>query len=139
MEERKDLFNFQIDHQGREELTDLSRWSKMQAVAVLCMIGLLFFTFLFAWRKLGLLVSLTSEQPGTDGLGFFLFVVFGIVALIVGITMFFLIRASARIRMAVRTHDRGLLNNGLSDLRTYFAIFGVICILMLFFNLLSLL
>jgi hypothetical protein len=139
MEDKQDLFEFQIDHQGREELTELTRWSKMQAIAVLSMIGLVFFTFLFAWRKLGFALSLSmTDESEAERVVLFVAVVFGVVALIIITTMYFLIRASNRIRIAVRTQDRGLLNRGLSDLRAYFAIFGVISIVMLFINLLSL-
>ena len=137
MEDKQDLFNFQIDHQGREEFTELSRWGRLQGIVVLCMLGIGFFTFIFAWKKIGVAISLST--PGeADRLVGFMAIIFIIAGLIVGVTMYFLIRGSNRIRLAVRTQDRTLLSRGLGDLRSYFAILGVLSIIALLSNLISL-
>ena len=136
MEDRQDLFSLQIDHQGREEFVEVSRWSKLMGIVVLCMLGIGFFIMVFAWRKLGFAIALSSPGDADRLLGFAA-VMFGLVGVVIGTMIFFLIRGANRIRMAVRTQDRGLLNRGLGDVRSYFAIFGVISLLALFFNLLS--
>jgi hypothetical protein len=50
----------------------------------------------------------------------------------------FIIRGAGRIRAAIRHKDQLLFNNGLADLKTFFIIYGVVSILSLLSNLVSL-
>lgn len=137
MEQPTNLFEFQIDHEGREEFTDLARWTKVQAIAVMSILGLLGFSVIFNWNKWGFLFALAYTPYSDDGPMIVVLIVTLLVFIVIGFLLFFLIRSSYRIRMGVRMKDQFQLNAGLSDLRKYFAIFGVISILILLINLLN--
>jgi len=138
MEGNKPLFDFRIDEEGKEELTELARWTKFQSIAVLTMIVLVILFFLFAWNRLGAAFS-TVDGDEARSLVLILAVIVLVIGTVIGLMMYFLLRSSNRIRTAIQMQDRQLLNKGLNDLRIYFAIFGVISILALFSNLISLL
>ena len=68
-------------------------------------------------------------------------VVAGIILLgagILGTMSWFLIRGAGRIKTALRTKEQLLFNDGLSDLKIFFVIYGVLGILGLLGNLISL-
>ncbi len=134
MEGRPPLFDLKIDHQGREEFKELGRWMKVQALSVLCMVFLITFTFLFAWGRIGLLFSTNFAGEQAQKVMLVTAVVMLVGAFIVGLMMYFLIRSSFRIRWGIRRRDNRIFNKGLEDLRTYFAFFAVIGIILLFFK-----
>jgi hypothetical protein len=61
-----------------------------------------------------------------------------IMVAIVGVLMYLLFRGATLIRRGIETKNQETFNNGLSSLRTYFAIYGVFAILGLITNLIVL-
>ncbi|MGZ8553314.1 MAG: hypothetical protein ACXWV8_07910, partial [Chitinophagaceae bacterium] len=61
-----------------------------------------------------------------------------LLAVVLGIMSWFLIWGAGRIKSALRMKDQLLFNNGLSDLKTFFIIYGVISIIGLLASLISL-
>ena len=138
MEENHSLFEMDVDHITSVELLDTSGWQKMFGISLLTIIGLVLLVFLIAWNKIADMVQNAIDgESGKAAMA----VVVGILLLIAGIlgTMsWFLIRGAVRIKSALRTKDQLLFNNGLSDLKTFFIIYGVLSILGLLGNLISL-
>lgn len=130
MEEQKSLFEFNVDDAAAREMTEMSRWSKMFGIIILCLAGVSVLFLLFAWNKL---ITAFSEQTTGDTsiMAGAMSVVVVIVIAIVGIMMFFLIRSANRIRGGLFAKDQLLFNSGLNDLKTYFIFMGVFGILSL--------
>ena len=137
MEEQQSLFELNVDESTAVELIETSRWSKLLAILVLSMVGLVVGTLLFAWNRIQ--EAFAQEVPGGDWqtVMAFVVVILGIVIVVGGLMMFFLVRAGNRIRLGLRTNDQQVFNNGLNDLKTYFVFLGVIGILSLLSNLFS--
>lgn len=138
MDENQPLFELEVDHITSEELLDTSRWQKMFGVILLTIIGLVLLAFLIGWNKIAVTVNeAIADESGRVAM----LVVAGIIlvgAAILGTMSWFLIRGAGRVKTALRTKEQLLFNNGLSDLKTFFIIYGVLSILGLLGNLISL-
>lgn len=138
MDENQSLFELEVDYVTSEELLDTSRWQKMFGVILLTIIGLVVLAFLVGWNKIRVLI----DEAITDDSGrAAMLVVAGIILLgagILGTMSWFLIRGAGRIKTALRTKEQLLFNDGLSDLKIFFVIYGVLGILGLLGNLISL-
>lgn len=138
MDDNQSLFELEVDHITSEELLDTSRWQKMFGVVVLTMIGLLLLVFLIAWNKIGALIDESLAGDGSQAAMAVIVAVLLLLAVVLGIMSWFLIRGAGRIKSALRMKDQLLFNNGLSDLKTFFIIYGVISIIGLLASLISL-
>ena len=137
MEDQKSLFEINVDDSASREIGELSRWSKLFGIIILCLLGLSVLFVLFAWDKL--LATLAEQSPESANIFAGTMAVVGlIIVAVVGIMMFFLFRSANRIRTSLQTKDQLLFNNGLNDLKTYFVFMGVFGIISLVSNLLSL-
>lgn len=137
MDDNQSLFELEVDHITSEELLDTSRWQKMFGVVVLTIIGLVLLVFLIAWNKIGALIDESLAGDGSQAAMAVIVVVLLLLAVVLGIMSWLLIRGAGRIRSALRIKDQLLFNNGLSDLKTFFIIYGVISITGLLANLIS--
>jgi hypothetical protein len=136
MEEQNSLFEINVDESATREIGELSRWSKLFGIIILCLMGLAVLFVLFAWDRL--LDTMAEQSPEGANIFAGTMAVVGIIILaVVGIMMFFLIRSANRIRTSLQTKDQGLFNSGLNDLKTYFVFMGVFGIISLVSNLLS--
>ncbi|HKO79229.1 MAG TPA: hypothetical protein VJU78_02500 [Chitinophagaceae bacterium] len=138
MDENQSLFELEVDHITSEELLDASRWQKMFGFTLLTIIGLVLLVFLVAWNKIAAAVNeaITGESGQAA-----MIVIVGVIVLVgafLGMMAWFLIRGAGRIKMALRSKDQLLFNSGLNDLKTFFIIYGVISILGLLSNLITL-
>lgn len=138
MDENQSLFELEVDHITGEELLDTARWQKMFGNVMLIIIGLLLIAVLFAWNKIGALLdeSLAGEN-GQVAMTVIVAVVL-LIAAVAGTMGWFIIRGANRIRAAIRQKDQLLFNSGLNDIRLFFIIYGVVSILSLLSNLVSL-
>lgn len=138
MDENQSLFELEVDHITSEELLDTSRWQKMFGIIILTIIGLVLIAFLVAWNKIAAVISeaITGES-GQAAMAVIVGIIL-LVAAVLGTMSWFLIRGAGRVRTALRIKDQLLFNNGLGDLKTFFIIYGVIGILGLLSNLISL-
>ncbi len=138
MDDNQSLFELEVDYITSEELLDTARWQKMFGVVVLSMIGLVLLVILIAWNKIGSLIDESLAGEGSQAAMALIVVIFLLVAVVLGIMSWFLIRGASRIKSALRMKDQSLFNNGLNDLKTFFIIYGVISIIGLLANLVSL-
>jgi hypothetical protein len=138
MDDNQSLFELEVDYITSEELLDTARWQKMFGVVVLSMIGLVLLVILIAWNKIGNLIDESLAGEGSQAAMALIVVIFLLVAVVLGIMSWFLIRGASRIKSALRMKDQSLFNNGLNDLKTFFIIYGVISIIGLLANLVSL-
>lgn len=138
MDENQSLFELEIDHTTSEEVLDTCRWQKMFGILLLTIIGLVLLAFLIAWDKIwGLIEEAIAAEAGQAAMAVIVGVLL-LVAAVFGVMAWFLLRGAGRIQSAIRIKDQLLFNNGLSDLKTFFIIYGVISILGLLGNLIAL-
>lgn len=141
MDENRSLFGMELDHPGSEEMIDISRWIKMFGILLISITFLALMAFLVGWRSVAELISEEMNVGGSESKMALMVIVcvLVIVAAVVGIMAFFLLRGSGRIRTAIRMKDQVLFNNGLGDVKTFFVIYGSFSILGLVGSIFSLL
>ena len=137
MEQNQLLFDLKIDHTASQELTETSRWSKLLAILIISIAGLVILAFLFAWNKIEAAFFTQLEGANAGSAFAVVAVMVIIIAAIVGLIMYFLLRAAYRIKTSIRIKDQQLFNRGLNDLKTFFIIGGVFSILGLAIQLFS--
>lgn len=137
MEEQKSLFEIEVDDNAGKEMNELSKWTKLFGIIVLCLIAICILFLAFSWNRLDEVI--TVEAAGeTAGLMGVVAVIVIIVAVIAGIMMFFLVRSANRIRRGLHNRDQLEFNDGLADLKTFFVFMGIFSILSLLSNLFNL-
>lgn len=137
MEQDQSLFDLEIDHATGEEMLDTSRWQRMLGVLVVISIALVLLMLLVGWNQIASLIDEAFATGGSQAAMAFLVVILLLVAIVAGIMAGLLIRGASRVRTAIRTKEQDVFNNGLSDLRTFFIIYGVVSILGLLGNLVA--
>lgn len=137
MDDNPSLFELEVDHITSEELLDTARWQKMFGIMLITIIGLVLLAFLIAWNKISTLIDEAIAGQGSQAAMAVIVVGLLLVAIVLGIMAWFLIRGAGRIKSAIRVKDQLLFNNGLSDLKTFFIIYGVISIIGLLGDLIS--
>lgn len=137
MDDNQSLFELEVDHITSEELLDTARWQKMFGIMLITIIGLVLLAFLIAWNKISTLIDEAIAGQGSQAAMAVIVVGLLLVAIVLGIMAWFLIRGAGRIKSAIRVKDQLLFNNGLSDLKTFFIIYGVISIIGLLGDLIS--
>ena len=138
MEENHSLFELDIDSITSEELLDTARWQKMFGLLLITIIGLVLLAFIVAWDKIRSLINESIDGESSQATMAVLIGVLLVIAGILGTMSWFLVRGAARIKSALRTKEQLVFNNGLSDLKMFFIIYGVLGILGLLGNLISL-
>ena len=137
MDEKENLFGFEVDNDNARELTELSRWTKLYAIIVFCLMGVFVLVMGVAWNAFE---SSISDQTGQDG-GIYmttLAVVAFCFLVYFGIMVYFLLRSANRVKTSLVQRDQNVFNSGLADLKTFFVMMGVMGLLSLFFNLIAL-
>src|SRR5688572_12242474 len=137
MDENQSLFELEVDQIASEELLDTARWQKMSGILMLSIVGLVLLTFFLGWNRIAGLVDEAIAGEGSQAAMAVIIVVLLLAGLVIGIMSWLLIRGAGRIKTAIRNKDQLLFNNGLSDLKTFFIIYGVISILGLLGNIFS--
>ena len=138
MEDKQDIFDFKISGEAERELGEASRWWKVAAILGLVFCGLILLFMIIAGSAISdaFAAQLSSENASTAWAG--ILIVLIIVIGIAGLLAFFLIRSANRIRNAFLARNQALYNAGLNDLKLFFVIYGILAILGLVGNLLSL-
>src|SRR5687768_12426955 len=129
MDDNQSLFELEVDHITSEELLDTSRWQRMFGIILLTIIGLVLLAFLIGWNKISVLIGETIAGENSQAAMAVIVVILLLIAIVLGIMSWFLIRGAGRIKTALRMKDQMLFNNGLSDLKTFFIINGIISII----------
>ena len=141
MEESQSFLELQVDKEASENLSEAARWGRLLGVMVLGAIGLLLLLIILMGKQLASLFLTTSEMEGSSGDLLIIGLIGGVAffGAIVGILMSFLIKAANRIRQGILRKDQILFNNGLANLKNYFAMYGILGILGLLLSMLGLL
>jgi hypothetical protein len=130
MEENKPIFNdLQVDFIGSQQLSDTSNWAKFLAIVFISLAGIILLILLTSWNRLK--ESINEATDNGSQIVMTIFIVVAIAAAMLIVLMYFLIRASNRIKRSIRTKDQSLFNSGLEDLKIYFTMYGVMAIILL--------
>lgn len=137
MQENNDLFDIKVSPETERELLETSKWSKLFGIFVFVICGIALLFILLAGGRLS--EAMSSELGGAGGSSAFIgiMVVVVIVLAIVGVMMYFLLRAANRIKKGLELKNQAIFSDGLSDMKVYFTIYAVISILGLLGNLMS--
>jgi succinate dehydrogenase/fumarate reductase cytochrome b subunit len=139
MQEDQSIPDLKVDEETTVNLTEVSRWAKFMGVLVLVAIGLVFLMCGFLWNRIPIFFSSAradTELSNQVKISLLIFLI--LVAGVLGVLMYFLIKGANCIRAGLRNRDQYLFTIGLGYLRNYFIMYGVISIISLLFNLISL-
>lgn len=138
MEENQDLFNSAVDNDTSREMYEASRWARTFGILLFIACGIILLVMLAAGNRLFEAFS-TELATGDANAVFTMVLVIAIIAiLIVGVMLYFLLRSANSIKKGLQLKDQALFNRGLSDMKIYFTIYGVLSILSLVGNLIQL-
>jgi hypothetical protein len=140
MEENQSLLDLQVDREAASNLTEVSRWAKLLGLLISIGFGLFFLLMIILWGRFSSLLFPKDEvDPQNVQLARILIIaVLLVIGLVIGIMMSFLIKGANRIRQGIHNRDQLLFNSGLNSIKNYFAMYGVIALIGLFFELIGL-
>jgi hypothetical protein len=140
MEENQSLLDLQVDRDAASNLIEATRWGKLLGLITTIGFGLFVILIFFLWGKFSNVIFPNDEvdKKNLEMLRMAFVVVFLIVGVVLWIMMNFLIKGANRIRLGIQNRDQLLFNSGLNSIKNYFAMYGVLALLGLFFELLSL-
>ena len=137
MEENQSILELQVDQTASKNLSDATRWAKFLSITGFVCMGLMVIFFIAMQSQIT--SALSQVIPGfsdIDSFGFLVAVII-IVAGIVCLLMYFLFRGSMLIKKGIETKSQETFNNGLASLKAYFIMYGVLAIIGLIINLVS--
>lgn len=138
MEENQSFLELEVDRQAADNLAETSRWAKLLAIIGLIGIAFLLLILILTRNKIAeQFLSLEEMRTQSSMFIISLMVAFIIVAFVFGMLMNFLLKGANRIRRGILNNDQALFNSGLSSLKNYFVMYGVLGILGLLFSLLT--
>lgn len=132
------LNNLQIDQEGNNQLTETARWAKLFSVLGLSALALMVISLAVSWEIILKLLTSTQGSNPPAGVGTVLFMMVLLVTVIASILLLFILKGAIRIRRGLINKDQVLFNSGLSSLKNFFVMFGVITVLRFVFYLLQL-
>ena len=129
MEENQSILELQVDQTASKNLSDAARWAKFLSIVGFVGVALMIICILALQSRI--VEALSEIIPGLSTASGMALVVttFIIVAVIVGILMYFLLRASILIKRGIGTRNQEVFNSGLASLKAYFTMYGVLTIL----------
>lgn len=139
MEENQSVFDLQVDQAGARNLSGASAWAKFLAVVVFIILGLTILALVLAKQQIA--DSLAQIIPGMGASQSYtaLVAAIAITAIICIVLMVLLFSSAVRIRRGIQTRNQLTFNSGLSSLKSYFAMYGVLSILFVVLKIISLL
>lgn len=133
------LLQMHVDYDAGNILRETVRWSRFLSIVGIIAIALCALVFTLAGSAV--LAAFSSLAPGFEGLatmgGAIVIVICLIAFAIAGYIVFMLYRFSTLTRKAIDQQDQALFSEGMKCLKIYFIINGVIAVLSLLSNLLS--
>jgi hypothetical protein len=138
MEDNQSILELQVDQTASKNLSDVTRWAKFLSVTGFVCMGLMVICFIAMQSQVtSLLSQLVPEFTDLGNLGGVLIAVIVIVAGIVCLLMYFLFKGSILIKKGIETKSQEIFNNGLASLKAYFIMYGILAIIGLISNLVS--
>ena len=138
MEENQSILELQVDQTASKNLSDASRWAKFLSITGFVCMGLMLIFFVAMQSQIA--SGLSQVIPGFSNLESF-GVLITVIIIFVGIVcllMYFLFRGSTLIKKGIATKSQEVFNNGLASLKSYFIMYGILAIIGLISNLVSL-
>ncbi len=141
---RNDLFSDDALHpETAKQILEAGKWAKWIVVITGTLMGLILVLILGAGSLVGkyLMKDLEGVENAQAAGGIFtavMIIVFVVLASIVGVFLYFLYKFYNRTRIGLETRNQALFNEGLSGLKNYLIINGVLLLLSLLFTLPSL-
>jgi uncharacterized membrane protein YdbT with pleckstrin-like domain len=138
MEENQSILDLHVDQTASKNLSDVTRWAKFLSITGFICMGL--FVLFFIAMQSQITNTLSQVMPEFSDIGSFgiLIVVIIILAAIASLLMYFLLRGSVLIKKGIETKSQEIFNSGLASLKAYFTMHGIIAIIGLVLNLISL-
>ena len=137
MDDNQSILELQVDQTASKNLSEVSRWAKFLSITGFVFMGCMLIVFI-AMRS-QITSTLSQVIPGfaeVNSLGV-LVAFFIIIAGIVFLLMYFLFRGSTLIKKGIETKSQDMFNNGLASLKAYFMMYGILAIIALISNFVS--
>ncbi|HLX91646.1 MAG TPA: hypothetical protein VKR32_08185 [Puia sp.] len=123
------LIDIHVDDQTTSLLKETTKWTRFISIAGIVGVALLLLVILLAGS---IIANLWSRLiPAVEGFGNILVVICILIAAVLGLMVTLLYRFSTFTKRALDLQDQQLFNRGLSSLKIYFVINGLIAILTL--------
>ena len=137
MEESQFILGLQVDQTASKSLSDAARWAKFLSVTGFVFMGIMLILCLAMQSQIA--AALSRVIPGCTNVESFGVL---ITAVIVGVgivyvLMYFLFRGSALIKKGIEAKNQEMFNRGLASLKAYFTMYGILAIVGLISNLVS--
>lgn len=138
MEENPSILELQVDQTASKNLCDAARWAKFLSITGFVCMGLMVIFFLVMQAQiasaLSQLIPAFADFTTVGMLITGIIIIAGIVCLL----MYFLFRGSTLVKKGIETKNQEMFNNGLASLKAYFVMYGILAIIGLISNLVSL-
>lgn len=137
MEESQFILGLQVDQTASKSLSDAARWAKFLSVTGFVFMGIMLILCLAMQSQIA--AALSRVIPGfTNVESFGVLITAVIVGVgIVYVLMYFLFRGSALIKKGIEAKNQEMFNRGLASLKAYFTMYGILAIVGLISNLVS--
>ncbi len=137
MEENQSILELQVDQTASKNLLDAARWAKFLSVTgFVCMALMLIFVLTMQTQIAGALSQVIPGFSNLDSIGVLITIVVIAVA-IVCLLLYFLFRGSVLIKKGIETKSQETFNSGLASFKALFTMYGIIAIVGLITNLVS--
>ena len=137
MEDNQSILELQVDQTASKNLSDVTRWAKFLSITGLVCMGVMVIFFIVMRSQIaGALSQLVPGFSEIDSFGMLISIVV-IGAGLVCVLMYFLFRGSVLIRKGIESKNQEIFNNGLASLRAYFTMYGVLAVVGLVINMVT--
>jgi Na+-driven multidrug efflux pump len=137
MDENQSILELQVDQTASKNLKDAARWAKFLSVTGFVCMGLMLIFFVTMQSQIaGALSQVIPAFSNLDSLGVLITIVIIAIA-IVCLLLYFLFRGSALVRKAIETKSQETFNSGLASFKAFFTMYGILAIVGLISNLVS--
>jgi len=137
MDDNQSILELQVDQTASKNLAEVSRWAKFLSITGFVFMACMLIFFIAMRSQIS--STLSEVIPGfadVNSLGV-LVAFFIIIAGIVFLLMYFLFRGSILIKKGIETKSQDMFNNGLASLKAYFMMYGILAIIALISNFVS--
>jgi hypothetical protein len=133
---QESFLEMHLDYDGGNILRETIRWSRFLSIVGIVGVGILILALAVAGG--GLIALYSRIVPGIETYAGLLIFIFMLVLAIGATLVVMLYRFSVLTRKGIETQDQAIFNKGLKGLKIYFLISGVLALVGLLFNLLTL-
>ncbi len=130
------LLDMHLDYDGGNRLRETVRWSRFLSISGMVSVGLFTLILIFAGPKA--IAFYEESYPGLENFIVPIIILFLLLMGVLGVLVWMLYRFSIMTRDGIAGQDQVMFNRGLKGLKTYFLISGILAILSLLFNILTL-